>query len=230
MPNQHINAHIAILGCVCLGLLAYLPHTQSPEPAAPVVTSVTGFSGDYSSPESLNVVVNKALPLGRPDYVPPLAPAGGVHLRPEAAAAFHSMAAEAAGAGVTLTAVSGYRSAEDQAGLHTSYTGRYGPVTADSISALAGHSEHQTGLAVDIGNPDGACALQACFEGTAAGSWAAANAHRHGFIIRYPAGAEAVTGYAYEPWHLRYVGAEMAGKLNDSGETLEEYTGLAGGL
>ena len=225
MPGQHVNAHIAILGCVCLGLLAYLPTldgTPAPPPAAQA-----GAAPDFNDPASPTVVVNKRRPLAEPGYSPAdLTAAGTVTLRSEAAAAWHSMAADAAAAGVQITTVSGYRSASDQAGIHSTYEAAFGPQTAETLSAWAGYSEHQTGLAIDIGNPDGACALQACFDSTAAGSWAAANAHRYGFIIRYPAGAEAVTGYTYEPWHLRWVGAGTAAAMHSSGVTLEEYAGL----
>ncbi|MCQ2000968.1 M15 family metallopeptidase [Arthrobacter zhaoxinii] len=223
MPRQHITAHIAILGCVCLGLQAYLFHLDQP-----VSAGTTPAAGqDFDSPASVFVVVNKERPLLDPAYAPgDLADAGGVALRREASDAFARMTADAAGAGVTITAVSGFRTAEAQAALHADYAGRYGSALAESISAQPGHSEHQTGLAVDIGAADGACSLQACFEGTGAGAWAAANAHRYGFIIRYPAGAEHVTGYAYEPWHLRYVGPAAAGTIHDAGITLEQYAGL----
>ena len=79
---------------------------------------------------------------------------------------------------------------------------------------------------MDIGNADGSCALEACFEATPAGAWAAANAHRYGFVVRYPDGAAPVTGFAYEPWHLRFVGTELAAKLHRSGQTLEQFAGL----
>ena len=178
-------------------------------------------------PASAAVVVNKQRPLSA-DYVP-----GNQHtvdgqpLRAEAAAAYSSMQEAAAADGVVFTAISGYRSYSSQATLYAAYSAQYGTQTADTISARPGHSEHQTGLAVDIADPAGACSLQGCFEDTAAGAWAAANAHRFGFIVRYPDGASAVTGYAYEPWHLRYVGSDIAEGMHAEGiATLEEYAGL----
>ena len=102
--------------------------------------------------------------------------------------------------------ISGYRSYSQQASLYDSYVRQYGQATADTIAARPGYSEHQTGLAMDIGNASGICALQACFATMPAGKRAADHAAEHGFIIRYPAGSEATTGYTYEPWHLRYVG------------------------
>ena len=95
------------------------------------------------------------------------------------------------------------------------------------LSARPGHSEHQTGLAVDIAAPDSTCSLQQCFAETAARRWAAENAYRFGFIVRYPSGATPTTGYAYEPWHLRYVGSDIAGGMrSDNAATLEEFLRL----
>ncbi|MBD4644500.1 D-alanyl-D-alanine carboxypeptidase family protein, partial [Xanthomonas citri pv. citri] len=82
-----------------------------------------------------------------------------------------------------------------------------GRAEADRVSARPGYSEHQTGLAWDVGDAaTPTCDLEACFGDTAAGRWVAAHAAEHGFVIRYPAGAEDETGFAHEPWHLRYVG------------------------
>lgn len=223
MPRQLVKTHIALIGCVCLCLLGYLSWFESQAQQASAQTAQL----DFDSPDSLAVVVNKNRPLTDPAYVPAeLHDAGGVLLRPEAAAAYGRLSADAAGAGVGITAVSGYRTAADQEHIHESYSASYGTETADGISARPGHSEHQTGLAVDIGNADGSCALEACFEATPAGAWAAENAHRYGFVIRYPAGRETVTGFAYEPWHLRFVGTELAAELYKNGRTLEEFAGL----
>ena len=223
MPRQLVKTHIALIGCVCLCLLGYLSWFESQAQQASAQTAPL----DFDSPDSLAVVVNKTRPLADPAYIPAeLHDAGGVLLRPEAAGAFGQLSAEAAAAGVGITAVSGYRTAADQAHIHESYSASYGAQTADGISARAGHSEHQTGLAVDIGNADGSCALAPCFETTPAGAWAAANAHRYGFVIRYPAGATTVTGFAYEPWHLRFVGTELAAELHETGQTLEEFAGF----
>ncbi|UWX95956.1 M15 family metallopeptidase [Arthrobacter zhaoxinii] len=211
---------MAGLLCLCLvvSLAVFLNLSKEPADAA--------AAPEAEAPDSVTLVVNKQRPLAA-DYVPPdLVDAGGLLLRAEAAAAYAGMVSAAAAEGVSISPVSGYRSREDQSQLHTSYTERYGQEGADSLSARPGFSEHETGLAVDIGNPDGLCALETCFEGTAAGSWAAANAHRYGFLIRYPAGAEQITGYAYEPWHLRYVGPEVAGGVHEAGVTLEEFLGL----
>ena len=191
---------------------------------APPVTASTAAGYDIDSASSLQVVVNKHRPLDPATYVPArLVRVQGERLRSEAADAYKLLAKAAKGAGVNIIPVSGYRSYSQQASLYDSYVRQYGQATADTLAARPGFSEHQTGLAMDIGNASGVCALQACFATTPAGKWAAQNAKTYGFIIRYPSGAEDVTGYTYEPWHLRYVGKELAGQVST---TLEGYFGL----
>lgn len=189
-------------------------------PAAPA--AATDY--DIDSAASLQVVVNKHRPLNPATYVPAqLVRIQGERLRSEAADAYKQLAKAAKAAGVNIIPVSGYRSYSQQASLYDSYVRQYGQATADTLAARPGFSEHQTGLAMDIGNASGACALQACFATTPAGKWAAANAARYGFVIRYPAGSEAVTGYTYEPWHLRFVGRDLASQVST---TLEDYFDL----
>ncbi len=193
---------------------------------------------EYSDPSSLTVVVNKRRPLNPVDYFPsglvlPSVPLAvqepNALLRGETAAAVEDLFEAAANDGVGLTLVSGYRSYQDQVSTYAHWVAQNGGNTdaADRISARAGFSEHQTGLAFDVGQSDGACTLAPCFADTAAGRWMAANAHRFGFILRYPAGAEAVTGFSGEAWHYRYVGVDVAEAMrNDGAATLEEYFGL----
>lgn len=183
---------------------------------------------DIDDAASTAVVVNKARPLVPAEYIPQdLTSVDGQLLRADAAEALQILRQAAAADGVGMTAVSGYRPFTEQAGLYSGYIAQYGQDQADGISARPGYSEHQTGLAVDMAAPDGQCTLQACFEDTAAGAWIAENAQRFGFIVRYPANAAAVTGYAYEPWHLRFVGADIAGGMHEAGSaTLEEYLDL----
>ncbi|MCJ8505756.1 D-alanyl-D-alanine carboxypeptidase family protein [Kocuria flava] len=177
---------------------------------------------------SVHVVVNKRRPLVPADHAPAdLESVEGQQLRSAAAAALRRMQRAAAADGAPFTVVSGYRSHAVQASLYQRYVALYGQAQADLISARPGHSEHQTGLAVDIGDPGGTCGLQTCFERTAAGAWARAHAHEHGFVVRYPAGHTATTGYAYEPWHLRWVGEHVARGMVEQGiPTLEHYMGL----
>lgn len=178
---------------------------------------------------TIGVVVNKKRPNTPLSQVPPdLVQVSSQYMRREAAGQLNKLLAAARSANVAMTTVSGYRSYAAQLSLYNSYVAQYGRATADTISARAGFSEHQTGLAMDIGNPNAACALQACFASTPAGKYAASNAWKYGFIIRYPQGYTSVTGYTYEPWHLRYVGVKAATDMrNGNYKTLEQYFGMA---
>jgi D-alanyl-D-alanine carboxypeptidase len=149
-------------------------------------------------------------------------------LRPDAARALEKMFAAAQADGVGLTLVSGYRSFAEQEATYAHWVGQYGdPAQADTVSARAGYSEHQTGLAFDIGQADGACTLVLCFRDTPAAQWAAGHAADHGFILRYPLGSHEVTGFSAESWHFRYVGTGIAGPMKAAGTaTLEEHFGL----
>lgn len=179
-------------------------------------------------PSSTGAVVNKRRPNSPINQAPPdLVGAGSQLMRGEAAFQLSLLVAAASAVGVPVTSVSGFRSHDTQAGLYNSYVARYGQATADTISARPGYSEHQTGLVMDIGNPDGSCSLEACFANTPAGHFAAANAWRYGFIIRYTNGYDSITGYTYEPWHLRYIGVRTATDMHNRGyQTLEQYFGL----
>ena len=110
--------------------------------------------------------------------------------------------------------------------MYNNYVAQDGKEAADTYSAEPGHSEHQTGLAIDVGSYDSAVLLQTSFEYTSEFQWLKDVAHEYGFIIRYMKGKEDITGYMYEPWHLRYLGKPTAEKVYESGLTLEEYLGL----
>ena len=141
-------------------------------------------------------------------------------LSAEAMNAFYAMQSAAANEGLNLFIVSGFRSYSTQASLYNSYVASYGQASADTFSARPGHSEHQSGLAIDVNSADSS------FEGTAEAIWLANNSYKYGFIIRYPKGKESITGYMYEPWHLRYLGVATATAVYNSGLTLEEYLGI----
>lgn len=121
-----------------------------------------------------------------------------------------------------LHAFSGYRSYNYQENLYLSDLYNYGQEYVDKYTAKPGHSEHQTGLAFDIGG-ESRCWADPCFDDTEEAKWLAENAHRFGFILRYPMGKEDITGYGYESWHFRYVGEEHARKIYEGGLSLEEY-------
>lgn len=179
-------------------------------------------------PAGLSVLVNKSRPLNPASYAPGdlvNARGSGQYLRAEAAAWLNGLFQGAADAGTGgLAVVSGYRSYAQQQQLYAYYVSIYGQAQADLISARPGYSEHQTGLAVDVGNANGSCGLSTCFGDTAAGIWVAANAYKYGFIVRYPNGYTGTTGYSYEPWHLRYVGVDLATDMKRRGiPTMEQY-------
>ena len=199
-------------------------------PSTPPTSSSAAPADAHADPAGLDVVVNKARPLSPRDWAPPdLAPVPGsdLTLRAAASAAAGDLLAAAADAGHELTTLSAYRSHAHQLRTYDHWVAELGRAEADRVSARPGHSEHQTGLAWDVGDAaTAACDLETCFGDTAAGRWVAAHAAEHGFVVRYPAGAEHITGYAHEPWHLRYVGEAAAARIEAAGGVLEEAWGL----
>lgn len=147
------------------------------------------------------------------------------YMRKEAAQALEELFNEAEKSGIYLYAISGFRSYERQKYLFDYRAARDGFEEANKLTAYPGQSEHQTGLAMDISCESLGFDLKQEFEQTAEGKWLKENAHKYGFIIRYPKGAEDITGYSYEPWHVRYVGIETANRIYERGITLEEYLG-----
>lgn len=152
-------------------------------------------------------------------------------MRDEAATALENMFTAAGNDGITLVACSGYRSAVYQDQLYSGYVQSYGTATADSISSRPGYSDHQTGLAMDIGDHDQATVFTTDMKNTPEGQWLYTHAHEYGFVLRYPEGKEYITGYSFEPWHYRYVGIAVAEAMYaiSPDETLEEYLGVSGG-
>lgn len=144
-------------------------------------------------------------------------------LRPVAATALEEMFTEAESDDLYLYATSGYRSFEYQQQLHNHYIDVYGDEYAKKVSAEPGHSEHQTGLAIDVTASSVDFGLVQEFGDTQEGKWIKENADKFGYIIRYPNGKEHITGYTYEPWHLRYVGENTAKYIADNNLTMEEY-------
>lgn len=181
-------------------------------------------------PMSLWVVTNKQRALQPADFAPTdLVRPEGVEnefdqpLREPAARAVEALVGAAAAEGLDVRIISAYRDYSTQAALYDGYVARDGQEAADTYSARPGHSEHQTGLAVDF-DDSGACYLAACFGQTPAGVWLAEHAAEYGFVVRYPDGKEHVTGFMPEPWHFRFVGTDLAQHLRDSGvSTLEEF-------
>lgn len=211
--------------------------TQTPtlEPM-PSETQPPASTLDITDPNSITVLVNKQTPLSPADYAPAdlvamsdigVPSANGHSLRSEAATAVQTMfAAASAEAGLTLDMTSGYRDYGLQTELYNGYVADLGQEAADLTSARPGYSEHQTGLAADISSQGEGCVLEQCFSTTAGGQWLAANAHRFGFILRFPDGGTATTGYEFEPWHYRYVGTDTSAAMQAAGATtFEEFLG-----
>lgn len=148
---------------------------------------------------------------------------GAQYLRPDAAAAMLDMIAAAAEEGLELYVVSSYRSYQTQVGLYAYWVSVLGEAQASRVSARPGHSEHQLGTTADLSTPSVGPEPSEAFGDTPEGRWVAENSWRFGYIISYPAGKEAITGYAYEPWHVRWVGQAIAADVRASGLTLREY-------
>ena len=122
---------------------------------------------------------------------------------------------------------SAYRSYDVQVGVYNGLVEQLGQAGGDLTSARPGHSEHQTGLVVDISAVPATCALDQCFADTDQGKWLAKNAYKWGFVLRYPNKMTNITGYEFEPWHYRYVGVELATEMHTTGiKTLEQFFDL----
>jgi D-alanyl-D-alanine carboxypeptidase len=208
------------------------------ETAAP--TDVPGGSGDPSDPPSETVppssvglltLVDKqhSLPV---TYAPPdlvgltdgyLAPGFGGSLRQDAASALVEMLDAAYTEGYDIRARSAYRSYAEQQTTFDYWVSVLGYDEATRISAMPGHSEHQLGTAADLTTADVGWELVESFSATAAGQWLADNAADYGFALSYPEGGEPTTGYAYEPWHFRYIGHSEAAAFAASGLYLNQY-------
>lgn len=253
MPNIKTILIVSSVVIVMLGTAIVNDHSQpvtnsSSQPStssqAKHTTTVPTFDKtQYSTidPISIWIVVNKVRPLNPLSYAPndlvtpnlPLRVPGNetMKMRTTTATALEQLFATAKLANYDLMVSSGYRSYSYQVGLYNGYVSSMGKAAADQLSARPGYSEHQTGLAVDVEPTSRKCELDQCFANTPEGQWLAANAYQYGFIIRYPADKVAITGYEYEPWHLRYVGIALATEMHVQGvETLEEFFGLSGGV
>jgi len=144
-------------------------------------------------------------------------------MRKAAATALEKLFAAAKKDGIDIKAVSGYRSYATQKSIFERNASIKGEAVANKTSARPGQSEHQTGLAMDISSASAGYDLQQSFGSTKEGKWLKANAPKYGFIIRYGKDQEKLTGYSYEPWHVRYVGVYIAGEITKQNLTLEQY-------
>lgn len=219
---------------------AKAPHTEpspvaapaeGPVDAPPPATGLDLTEHSTSDPASPWVVVNKRTPLDPLDHEPDLTTVRGYLVRPDAAPDVAALLDAADADGVRLTLRSAYRGYPKQAAVYEGWVAQLGAERADSVSARPGHSEHQTGLGVDVGGttrPE--CDFEACFGETVEGRWVAEHAAEFGMLVRYTRQNSAVTGYAPEPWHLRWVGRELAAHMRATGvTTLEEVFDVPGG-
>ncbi len=207
--------------------------SKPPKPTEPA--TFTGTTSKGFPIETINgvtyvdgyLIVNKTYPLPS-DYVPnntykPITQINCADcLDKQAIDAYQQMKKDASSNGHGLWVASGYRGYTYQAALYNGYVANAGKAEADTYSARPGHSEHQSGFAFDLND------VNQNFGNTPAGQWINQNCYKYGFIIRYPQGKDNETGYIYEPWHLRYVGIDLATKLYNAGDwiTMESYFGL----
>lgn len=183
--------------------------------------------------DSVTVLVNRQYRMSA-DYIPAVLVVPNVrfsfygtyeksYVRQVTADALEKLFAAAERDDVILKAVSGYRSYARQKEIYDRNVRSRGKSATDLVSAKPGSSEHQTGLTLDVSSESVGCALEESFGDTSDGKWLAKNCHKYGFIIRYPKDKTKITGYSYEPWHIRYVGRKLATYLYKKNMTLEEY-------
>ena len=228
----------------------------SAQDAAPTPQQIAASMQDYTIGENgkaapISVVddnylilVNKTHPLSS-DYWPDdmvtvsktVAGVGNADthkLRKVAADALEEMFAAAEKDGIDIALRTGFRSYSYQNSLFNSYAANHGEAEANKFSARPGESEHQSGLCCDLGGKSEGYALSYSFGNTDEGKWVAEHAHEYGYIIRYIDGKTVngemqpgeITGYVFEPWHIRYVGVDVATEIVEKGITFEEYLGV----
>ena len=178
------------------------------------------------NPEDITVLVNKLhqIPKGWvPDDLEPTIDNKNQKLRKEANAAYTKFYNDAKAKGIDIYSISGYRTNDTQTLYWNNQVKVYGEEYASQYSAYPGRSEHQLGLAIDVSYTTQGNRLSEKVATSPIGKFIVSDAYKYGFILRYPKDKVAITNYGYEPWHLRYVGVELATKLHESGQTLEEY-------
>lgn len=221
--SQTLNSRKFVKTSTSASLIRIEDHVLGAKVILPATIAKTDKGND------LLVLVNKKIQLP-PNFVPrdlvslegiiPTVP--GALLRTEAVSYLKELYLQAKSEGLSLTSVSAYRSYSQQVNVFNAWVTSAGLKNAENFSARAGHSQHQLGTAVDFG-AGGSNSFNAAFGSTPEGTWLAKNAYKFGFVLSYPAGKEAITGYSYEPWHYRYIGLEAAQRMVDSGLILEEF-------
>lgn len=235
---EDIQGYLDINGVIVSDIAAYIDSGLDPLDAVmnvsyPFIDSQNTITTNYQimEPDDLLVLVKHGFGVSS-DYIPDDLVSTNImvsdsnpdpRLRKEAAEALEKMAEDASKEGYTLAINSAYRSYEDQQAVYDEYFAMYDPVTAASLVAVPGYSEHQLGLSVDLTCKDVIDGVYGVFGDSPDYDWTIAHAHEYGFILRYPEDKTAITGTANEPWHYRYVGVEAATEIYENGWTLEEY-------
>jgi len=240
--GSFVAALVLVSGCIASpaqpgaaaspGPTAHAPSGGKAASAKPVAApEFDRHAYSVTKASSLWVIVNKKHPLHPIQYQPHVSIVDGRQVDRRMAPALKDLLAGSKQAGNPLQVVSGYRSYSYQQSVFGSLAAEEGEASAKMWSAKPGYSEHQTGLAADLGLANrSTCSLQSCFGTTKGGRWLAANAWRYGFVIRYTKANTKITGYEPEPWHVRYVGKPLAAELRATHATsLEEFFGVTGG-
>lgn len=194
------------------------PEPETDPPASSTPAPAPEYSGSHKMEVIDGITYFDGVMIANKTYTLPASYNPGV--QPEATDAFYDMQAAAAADGISLWILSSFRSYEDQDVIYNRYVAQDGRDAADTYSSRPGHSDHQTGYTFDLNS------LEQDFQYDPAGQWLDKNCYKYGFIIRYPKGKESSTGYMYEPWHVRYIGVDLATKVTQSGLSLEEYFGI----
>lgn len=246
-PWKKISLFVLYIALVSLGVVFWFKVRPALSPTIPPNNSAGNTSkketikpaksfdkNKYSKvdPSSLWIIVNKQHPLNTTNYVPDdLVTTVGATISNKAKLDFNAMNTAALADGVNFTINSSYRSYSNQKSTYNTYVATRGQVSTDAFSARPGFSEHQTGLALDLGSsvkPN--CDLDECFGDTVEGKWLAEHANEYGFLLRYTADKQQITGYMAQPWHFRYVGRNLTAEMKKEAiTTLEEFFKISGG-
>lgn len=204
------------------------PKDDNSDYGVPIKSTLTKDDGN------LLVLVNKEYTISR-DYYPTdmvdidgsLSTNQNLKVKRDAYTAYKNMLADAQKEGLNFCICSAYRSYELQESLYNNSLSQNGKAYTDKMFAYPGRSEHHTGYAIDVTSASMNWGLSQNYADYPDGAWIKKNCAKYGFIIRYPKGKEDITGYMYEPWHIRYVGVDVAEYITEEGITLEEYLGVA---
>ncbi len=204
------------------------PQGDGSDYGVPIISTLQSDDGN------LLVLVNKEYTVGR-DYYPTdmvdidgsLSTNQNLKVKREAYDAYLEMLADAKAEGLNFCICSAYRGFSVQESLYYNSLASNGKEYTDKMFAYPGRSEHHTGYAIDITSASMNWGLSQNYADYPDGAWIAEHCDEYGFIIRYPKGKEDITGYMYEPWHIRYVGLDVAKEITEAGITFEEYMGVA---